>query len=189
MFIVSYLGTRSQLSSPELAINVAVSKWKSEPVDLFSPKISQKNNSTSKNETKIKRWGPESMEKALKAVLYHDSTIRGAAESYDVPKSTLGDRICGKVLPGIVLVVHSKYLMTRKKRSWFNLSAILPSLVKEGCCDTELLKTSQKARVTWLPQNYQWMVGLFLQAAPWSHSQSTSIIPSRGKSNWWWSYE
>ena len=66
------------------------------------PNKLQKSNSTSKNEPKIKKWDPESMEKALKAVLYDNFSIREAAETYDVPKSTLGDRVCGKVLPGSV---------------------------------------------------------------------------------------
>ena len=59
-----------------------------------------KSSSNLKNDAKAKRWHPESMEKALKAVLNGDCSIRVAAETYDVPKSTLGDWICGRVLPG-----------------------------------------------------------------------------------------
>ena len=37
---------------------------------------------------------------AIKAVVDDGMSIRGAAEYYGVPKSTLGDRISGHVLPG-----------------------------------------------------------------------------------------
>ena len=56
------------------------------------------------------------MEKALKAVLYENFSIREAAETYDAPKSTLGDRVCGKVLPGSISG-HSGSLVTEKRRS------------------------------------------------------------------------
>ena len=36
----------------------------------------------------------------MNAVLNEDMSIRHAAEHYAVPKSTLGDRISGRVLPG-----------------------------------------------------------------------------------------
>ena len=44
-----------------------------------------------------KKWTEESMEKALKAVLIHHSSIQRAALDYKVPKSTLGDRVHGRV--------------------------------------------------------------------------------------------
>ena len=40
------------------------------------------------------------MQKALKAVLEEGESIRNASEKYGIPKSTLGDRISGRVLPG-----------------------------------------------------------------------------------------
>ncbi|XP_065893476.1 uncharacterized protein [Dysidea avara] len=40
------------------------------------------------------------MEKALRAVIIHKSSIRRAALDYSVPKSTLGDRVLGRVQPG-----------------------------------------------------------------------------------------
>ena len=40
------------------------------------------------------------MEQAMKAVIHDGMSIRKAACVYGVPKSTLGDRISGKVLPG-----------------------------------------------------------------------------------------
>ena len=49
---------------------------------------------------KFKLWKPEAMEKALDAVIEHGVSIRRAALEYDVPRSTLGDRASGRVLPG-----------------------------------------------------------------------------------------
>ena len=49
-----------------------------------------------------KSWSEESMSKALKAVIEQRLSIRRAAEDYGVPRSTLGDRVSGRVLPGAV---------------------------------------------------------------------------------------
>ena len=46
-----------------------------------------------------KQWNEEQMVYAVKAVT-DGSSIRRAAEEYDVPRSTLGDRISGRVVPG-----------------------------------------------------------------------------------------
>ena len=46
-----------------------------------------------------KQWNEEQMAYAVKAVT-DGSSIRRAAEEYDVPRSTLGDRISGHVVPG-----------------------------------------------------------------------------------------
>jgi len=40
------------------------------------------------------------MEKALRAVVTHNSSIRWVALDHNVPKSTLGDRVYGRVQPG-----------------------------------------------------------------------------------------
>ena len=40
------------------------------------------------------------MDKAINAVLNEGMSIRRASEHYAIPKSTLGDRISGRVLPG-----------------------------------------------------------------------------------------
>ena len=50
--------------------------------------------------TAYKGWTQESMTLAIKAIIEDGMSIRGAAEHYGVPKSTLGDRISGRVLPG-----------------------------------------------------------------------------------------
>jgi len=47
-----------------------------------------------------KNWIEENMEKAFRAVVTHNSSIRRAAFDYSVPKSTLGDRVHGRVQPG-----------------------------------------------------------------------------------------
>ena len=64
----------------------------------------QSKNSTSHLEVdrpfRYKRWNNETMEIAIAAVLKEECTIRQAAEIYQVPKSTLHDRISGKVIHG-----------------------------------------------------------------------------------------
>ena len=47
-----------------------------------------------------KDWSPEGMIAAMKAVIEGGMSIREAAQLYRIPKSTLGDRISGRVLPG-----------------------------------------------------------------------------------------
>ena len=47
-----------------------------------------------------KGWTQESMTLAVKSVIEDGISVRKAAEHYGVPKSTLGDRISGRVLPG-----------------------------------------------------------------------------------------
>jgi hypothetical protein len=42
-----------------------------------------------------KSWSEENMSKAITAVVQDDVSVRKAAELYNVPKSTLGDRITG----------------------------------------------------------------------------------------------
>ena len=56
--------------------------------------------STLQRPLKLKLWSVESMDQAMNAVLNEGMSIRQAAEHYAVPKSTLGDRISGRVLPG-----------------------------------------------------------------------------------------
>ena len=48
---------------------------------------------------KYKSWTEDNMARAITAVL-DGVSIRSASELYNVPKSTLGDRISGRVLPG-----------------------------------------------------------------------------------------
>ena len=47
-----------------------------------------------------KSWSEEEMSRALNAVVVHGVSVRHAALLYGVPKSTLGDRVSGKVLCG-----------------------------------------------------------------------------------------
>ena len=54
-----------------------------------------------------KAWISEKLEGAVKAVCCNGATIRQAAEVYGIPKSTLGDRISGKILGG---GTNSRYL-------------------------------------------------------------------------------
>ena len=54
----------------------------------------------SERPSKYKTWSAESMQKAMVAVIEGGVSVRQAAKMYDVPKSTLGDRKSGRVLPG-----------------------------------------------------------------------------------------
>ena len=47
-----------------------------------------------------KHWAQENMHAAMRAVIEESKSVREAAQQYDVPKSTLGDRVSGRVLPG-----------------------------------------------------------------------------------------
>ena len=47
-----------------------------------------------------KTWSEEKMERAVNSVCHDGVSIRKAAEIYRVPKTTLGDRVSGLVLPG-----------------------------------------------------------------------------------------
>ena len=49
-----------------------------------------------------KNWSSQGMANAIKAVTEQGLSVRKAAEMYGIPKSTLGDRISGRVLPGSV---------------------------------------------------------------------------------------
>ena len=49
---------------------------------------------------KYKNWSDGRMEKAVEAIKNHGLSVRRAAEEYAVPKSTLHDRVSGRVLAG-----------------------------------------------------------------------------------------
>ena len=55
---------------------------------------------TDSRSKKFKQWSEDVMEKAINAVINDGVSIRRAAEDYGIPKSTLGDRISGRILPG-----------------------------------------------------------------------------------------
>jgi len=50
--------------------------------------------------SEYKRWSNESMALAVDAVMKDGLSVRRAVKVYNVPKSTLGDHISGRVLPG-----------------------------------------------------------------------------------------
>jgi len=56
-----------------------------------------------------KKWTYDKMDKAIQAVIDDGLSIRQAAEEFNVPKSTLGDRISGRTLHG-AKSGRSKYL-------------------------------------------------------------------------------
>ena len=49
-----------------------------------------------------KGWKEDNMVRAVDSVLKKDTSIRKAAKEYDIPKSTIADRISGRVLMGAV---------------------------------------------------------------------------------------
>ena len=51
---------------------------------------------------KYKPWDDDCMQKALQAVKLDGASVRRAAMEYGVPKSTLGDRVSGRVTHGVV---------------------------------------------------------------------------------------
>ena len=63
---------------------------------------------------KYKLWSEEQMQEALEAV-HRGLSIRRAAEEYDVPRATLGDRVSGRVQPGAVSG-PPKYLSTNEEK-------------------------------------------------------------------------
>ena len=64
------------------------------------PLYSFQNSVTVSRPEKFKQWSEEVMEKAVNAVINNGMSVRRAAMDYDVPKSTLGDRVSGRVIPG-----------------------------------------------------------------------------------------
>ena len=46
-----------------------------------------------------KNWMEEGMEQAIKSITLRGMSVREAAEQYNIPKSTIYDRLSGKVLP------------------------------------------------------------------------------------------
>ena len=54
-----------------------------------------------------KVWSNESMEMAIDSVKRQELSVRRAAEVYSIPKSTLHDRISGKVVHGVYAVDQS----------------------------------------------------------------------------------
>ena len=63
---------------------------------------------------KYKEWSEERMKLAMQAVVEKGMSIRTAAEIFRVPKSTLGDRISGRVLPGMTSG-PARYLSQREE--------------------------------------------------------------------------
>ena len=47
-----------------------------------------------------KHWAQENMHAVMRAVIEEIKSVCEAAQQYDVPKSTLGNKVSGRVLPG-----------------------------------------------------------------------------------------
>ena len=66
-----------------------------------------------------KSWSHKSMAVALKAVIEDGMSVRIAAEHYGIPKSTLGDRVSGRILLGTTSGPHT-YLTSREEGELVN---------------------------------------------------------------------
>ena len=71
-----------------------------ERVFRSSANNSPRNSSAATRPMLYKQWTPGRMNSALKAVVEEHESVRAAAQKFNVPKSTLGDRVSGRVLPG-----------------------------------------------------------------------------------------
>ena len=49
-----------------------------------------------------KRWNEDNMVRAVDSILNKRSSIRQAGKEYDIPKSTIAGRICGRMVMGAV---------------------------------------------------------------------------------------
>ena len=86
---------------------ISYSKWSK---GITKPKVTEK---VEHNKCMYKQWNEDQMANAFEAVK-KGSSIRHAAEEYDVPRSTLADRISGRVVPG-TNSGPSKYLSTEEE--------------------------------------------------------------------------
>ena len=86
---------------------------------------------------KYKEWSEERMKLAMQAVLEKGVSIRTAAEIYRVPKSTLGDRISGRVLPGMTSG-PARYLSQREEEELVTF-LIRTSSIGYGRCRKEVI--------------------------------------------------
>ena len=71
------------------------------------------------------------MAAALKAVIEDGMSVRGAAEYYGVPKSTLGDRVSGRVLPGVTSG-RCTYLSHEEEEELVTAAPGMPVLVRKS---------------------------------------------------------
>ena len=67
---------------------------------LYYPLKSSQQTVTASRPAVFKLWSNEVMEKALNEVINNGMSVRHAALEYNIPKSTLGDRASGRVIPG-----------------------------------------------------------------------------------------
>ena len=75
-----------------------------------------------------KQWSEEQMKKAVDAMIISKMSLPHAAMQYNIPKSTLGDRVSGRVQPGSVSG-PTKYLTLLEENE---LSRFLSVVVKLG---------------------------------------------------------
>lgn len=82
---------------------------------VFKSGYSEPRSSTPVRPSHYKQWTDFDMNAAMRAVIDERKSVREAAEKYDVPRSTLGDRISGRVLPGATSGPHS-YLTREEEK-------------------------------------------------------------------------
>ena len=105
-----------------------VAHSKTRPPDAAPTKVLRHPTVSARPKT-LKSWDEGSMQQAMDAVRDRRCTIREAAVTYEVPKSTLGDRISGRVQMGVKSGPPT-YLTPMKKGSWLtSLLVVLRSVL------------------------------------------------------------
>ena len=91
---------------------------------------------------RYKEWSEERMKLAMQAVLEKGVSIRTAAEIYRAPKSTLGDRISGRVLSGTTSG-PARYLSQREEEELVTFLC-RTSNIGYGCCRKEVISLVER---------------------------------------------
>ena len=81
-----------------LTLSERIYKSHGNPCDKAVPPIARRD----EERCLYKQWSEEQMKKAVDVVITSQWSVRRAAMQYNVPKSTLGDRVSGRVQPGAV---------------------------------------------------------------------------------------
>lgn len=74
-----------------------------------------------------KPWSPQQMSRAYSAVINEGLSVRRSAVEYNVPRSTLGDRVSGNILEGAKS--GKKGYLSEKRKSWYSFWSIVLPLV------------------------------------------------------------
>ena len=119
MLILILLSDLSKMARRELKDRVFISSSKMPSL----PQLSSKPFNVRPSQYKL--WDTSAMSEALSAVVTGGMSVREAATHFGVPKSTLGDRVSGRVLSG---AVSGPPTYQMKRRSWYSFCSGVPRL-------------------------------------------------------------